>query len=380
MGILDGFVQGAAEQSTNLLNDEIRSNAAMDKQKAMAAYNAELADRRERTLMELRQKMADAPLNRIGAKAKEFAGQDVPMEAEQPEPVKKTGGILNAGEMTGVDGKPIQMQGGGDRGLVTGLPGGSQSIEEMKANVLKDPSISEEDKRGVIAQLDAQAAQENQANAARATAAVAGKTRKRTADEALSMAVDDAKINDLPGYTAYESTIGKTERDNRRVDNQERKADISEKKNDAEAADRKRRADWLQTHQTEALELQREIARTNAQRGGADAKDPAAVSTARWLAANKDDPVMMEAWEKANQTKTKDVKSIAADLMAKSVPSISVEEAVTRARALVDAADGPGKPQGKTVPNGLPAGSRQIGTSGGKPVYETPDGKRIIQK
>jgi len=30
-------------------------------------------------------------------------------------------------------------------------------------------------------------------------------------------------------------------------------------------------------------------------------------------------------------------------------------------------------------PSALPKGSRQVGTSGGKPVYETPDGKRFIQ-
>jgi hypothetical protein len=37
----------------------------------------------------------------------------------------------------------------------------------------------------------------------------------------------------------------------------------------------------------------------------------------------------------------------------------------------------PPKP-GASAPKGLPAGARQIGTSGGKPVYELPDGKRII--
>jgi hypothetical protein len=30
-------------------------------------------------------------------------------------------------------------------------------------------------------------------------------------------------------------------------------------------------------------------------------------------------------------------------------------------------------------PSALPAGARQIGTSGGKPVYQTPDGKQFIQ-
>lgn len=36
--------------------------------------------------------------------------------------------------------------------------------------------------------------------------------------------------------------------------------------------------------------------------------------------------------------------------------------------------------QADTAPAGLPQGAKQIGTSGGKPVYETPDGQRFIQK
>lgn len=37
-------------------------------------------------------------------------------------------------------------------------------------------------------------------------------------------------------------------------------------------------------------------------------------------------------------------------------------------------------PAKTAAPAALPAGAKQIGTSGGKPVYETPDGKRFIQK
>ncbi len=37
-------------------------------------------------------------------------------------------------------------------------------------------------------------------------------------------------------------------------------------------------------------------------------------------------------------------------------------------------------PASAGLPPGLPAGSRQIGTSGGKPVYQTPDGRRLIQE
>lgn len=40
----------------------------------------------------------------------------------------------------------------------------------------------------------------------------------------------------------------------------------------------------------------------------------------------------------------------------------------------------PPAPRAPGAPSGLPAGARQIGTSGGKPVYETPDGKRFIEE
>lgn len=368
MNFFEGMAEGAANQATGILNAQMRDDAQLDKQQALAKFNADLEEKKTRTRLALEQEFRDAPLNRLGTKAKELAGQEVPVEAEQVAPVTTTGGILSRDGMVGVDGKPIQKT-GESRGLATGLPGGAQSIAEMKDQILNDPNVSEEDKRGLVAQLDAQAAQENQANAARATAAVAGKTRKRTADEALLAAVDDAKINDLPAAAAYEANIGKPKRDERRADNLERKSDLQEKKNDAEAADRKRRADWLQTHQTEALELQREIARTNAQRGGADAKDPAAVSTAKWLAANKDDPVMMDAWERANQTKSKDVKGIAADLMAKD-PMLSAAEAVTKARELVEASDAPKNGADKPITQAeyakLPSGA----------VFTAPDGSK----
>jgi hypothetical protein len=39
----------------------------------------------------------------------------------------------------------------------------------------------------------------------------------------------------------------------------------------------------------------------------------------------------------------------------------------------------PAAPRAEPKPIGLPDGARKIGTSGGKAVYETPDGKRFIQ-
>jgi hypothetical protein len=60
-------------------------------------------------------------------------------------------------------------------------------------------------------------------------------------------------------------------------------------------------------------------------------------------------------------------------------PSAAYEKAKTlRALTATIREDAAPKPESATA--GLPKGAKQIGTSGGKPVYETPDGKRFIQK
>lgn len=345
MSFMDGFIGGAAEQATGILNNQMRDEATLDKQQALAQFDADLSEKKERALLQLRQEMADAPLNRIGAKAKEFAGQEVPLEAA---PVTDLSATPGAG------------------GLVTGGMRGNYAELQAKA---KD--LPEEDRQPYLDQIKRQFDSETET----AKAGILGQTRKRTADEALGMAAEDAMVNDPAAYAEYQAKIEKPAREDRRIDSLERKDDLQEKKNDAYAAEQSKRSDWMQTHQTEVLELQREVAKQNAQRGAAGDKDPAGVSTARWLAANKDDPVMMEAWEKANHTKSKDVKSIAVDLMAKSTYPMEPSEAVAKARALVEAADAPKK--ATDTPNGMTL----IGhTPDGKPVYRNAAGKQVVGK
>lgn len=56
---------------------------------------------------------------------------------------------------------------------------------------------------------------------------------------------------------------------------------------------------------------------------------------------------------------------------------VAPNDPVAKAQSLTEATRS--KPSADT-PAGLPAGARQIGTSGGKPVYQTPDGKKFIVK
>lgn len=212
MSLFDAFVGGAADQATGILDRQMKEEADLERQKQLTQFQADLAEAKMRTTLAIQQEFRDAPLKRLGSKAQEFAGQDVPVDA--PEPVTKVSGILASGaQIPGTDGKPIQIpEGTSDRGIIG-------NIAALKKQVEEDKSMSAEDRAGFLAQLESQAAAENKANAD----SVAGKTRSRTSDEAMQSALDWAKVNDPVAYADYQSRIGRSDRDERRIDNQEKR-------------------------------------------------------------------------------------------------------------------------------------------------------------
>lgn len=117
------------------------------------------------------------------------------------------------------------------------------------------------------------------------------------------------------------------------------------------------------------------------------AKTPAEIQLIERI---QSDPEFAAAYQKAQDMKGKSrserIEAIAADLLAKNgfrYAKTGTQGALTDAAAIVDAAGGakPTAASPKSNAGGvasLPAGSKQIGTAGGKPVYQTPDGKRFI--
>jgi hypothetical protein len=154
--------QALAEQSSSL---------ELDRQQRLAEFKAALEERTK-----------NAPLNRIADKAKSLAQEDVPQEAD---PVSS----LTGAGVTGFDGKAPDSSG------FKGDP------RELLAAIAKMPDGV--DKQRAMAQLRSQYGADVESN----KAAVAGKTRKRSADEALDAALEDAKLNDLPGYVAAKAII-----------------------------------------------------------------------------------------------------------------------------------------------------------------------------
>jgi len=186
MGWLDGFVGGAGAAMADTANQQMQ-----EAEKArLAQINADLDQKKVIAIYQAQNDIQNAPLNRFAALAQQEATKDEPVA---PAPVTETTGILDPSAMGGVDGLPIQTQGGNDVGL-------SGNIAALRRQIMLTPvsQMSAEDRAGALAQLDAQADQQRQANAD----AVAGQTRKRTPDEAEQAAFEKAKFSDPQAYLA----------------------------------------------------------------------------------------------------------------------------------------------------------------------------------
>lgn len=193
---LIGALGGMGEAGVQIGMQNMRDWAAQDLAKQRDDAEAERQKSLIRLKMDMEQQQKDAPLNRLGEKAKEFAAAEVPVQADS---VKALIGSMPDGA-------------GGQR---TGMKGDIETLKKM-ADKLPDA-----DRQPYLDQLAAQQAGDQ----AKADSAVAGKTRKLTGDESLAKAVEWARANDLPAVAAYESQIGKPMRDDRRLDNQERRDD-----------------------------------------------------------------------------------------------------------------------------------------------------------
>jgi hypothetical protein len=363
MSLING-ISRAAYAAGDYYAKSAQADQAAATQRSATQYQAQLQQERDQRLEEAK----NAPLNRITALARTKMTEEVPVEAE---PVTAVSGVNDQGEKFGFKG----------------------DIEKMRASINALPDG--EDKTKAMAQLDAQVSQDT----ARANSLVNGKTRKRTADEALAAAVDEAKTTDLPALAAYETQIGKPARDERRVANQETK---EENRFNAATEAEKRRA------QTDARKAEIDLRKLDLQQGSLDSQ-------------NRRIDALIAHWDRSDDAK--DVKAEGKTATPERLYSIvnamnatiknlndgsrgktpdekaawqqQYDTAVRvrdRASGLLDAnlsergaPDSSAKPApaGKTtapaIPS-LPTGAKQIGTSGGKPVYETPDGKRFIQK
>jgi hypothetical protein len=229
MSFLDGFAGGAAGAGADILQDERKSATQVSAAKSLADYNSELDLKKVKAIEE----MKNAGLGRISAGAQAKMNEEVPLEAA---PVKSVSGTNEAGEKFGFEGD-IATQ----RKAIETI---ADPVQRQEAMDQLNRQVAGETKQGLIN--------------------VVGKTRKRTADEALDAAVSDAKVNDLPAYADYEARVGKPLRDERRID-------VSEKKSDAAAANAAKEGD--RKAQADARKFEIDLKRLDLQQGGLDAQN-----------------------------------------------------------------------------------------------------------
>ncbi len=203
-GAMGGLGQGMVNEAETLRKqDEIkqryqsetdlmtlRANLEEGKAKALADYNE------GKTIATEQRKVA--PLKRVGEAAQEIAGKEVPLQGSDVQ-------SLEGGKGNAFDGQPLKTKGmQGNVGIimkqVESMPEG-----EDKANILKQ----------IKNQQDAEAE---------------GKTRTVGNDEAVKIALDKLKVSDPEAYAAYETAIGKSLRDERKLDNQANAAEIKDRR------------------------------------------------------------------------------------------------------------------------------------------------------
>lgn len=250
MSFFESFLGGAAQAGTNILQDQMKEEQVQ----RMAKFQEELAMERQRTINAMNQQnkiadeeraqaRAEAPLKRMGGIIFEKRNQDVPLEAA---PVTKLSGQGEA-----FDGQALTMG---------GLQGDPAKLRKM-AEAMPDG----EDKTNILKQLDNQMASDTKTT----KDAVAGKTRKLTADEAEQAALSEALANDPVAYAAYQRDIGAPRRAERRVDIADAREVSRDKKADADVEDRRSRMDWQQEFQTRQLEQQKTLSNLAASRDSA---------------------------------------------------------------------------------------------------------------
>ena len=216
MGALAGAGNALGEIATARIASDMEGERDMRRaglERENYALKSGIDAKRAEALEIFKEERRQAPLQRISDKAKGYNGQDIPLEAA---PVTSLSGINEGGKKFGLQG----------------------DLKVLRAALDKEPDS--QNKTEAIAQLEKQIATDTKTQ----QGIVSGKTRKRTSEEALALAVDDAKGNDLNAYAAYEAQIGKPLRDDRRIDGNE-KRDDARAVTSARESDRKAQSDAL---------------------------------------------------------------------------------------------------------------------------------------
>lgn len=172
MSIIMGVLGGIGDAGLQLTRDNAKRWHDEDMQKQQAQLQQDKAE----ALARFQVNLAAEPANRLAAKARDFAKEEVPVE---PEEVKRTSGRDPESKFS-KDGETVGLVG--------------YTRDQIAA--YKDPAM--------LAQFDRQMAVDKQA----AIDKVKGMTRPRTSQEAMDAAMEDSLIADPQAYAAGKAILG----------------------------------------------------------------------------------------------------------------------------------------------------------------------------
>lgn len=180
MSFLDAFIGGAAQTGVGIIDQQMRDDAQLKNQQAMAQMNSNLDLQRQQAILAIQQEYRDAPIKRFGAMAQKLQGEQVPVEAS---PVT---------DASGRDPMLAANTAGQQDPITSGMTGKYADLVAQAKN------LPPEDQQPYLDQLKRQFG----ADQATAKEAVSGQFRSRTNDEAFNAALDHLKLSDPAAYAA----------------------------------------------------------------------------------------------------------------------------------------------------------------------------------
>jgi len=215
-GIIAGALGGAGQGMVNEADAMRRRDDVQQRMQGeadLAVLRESLSEKKAMAIAKLSESQAIAaeqrrvaPLKRVGDAAQEIAGSEAPLQASDIQ-------TLEGGKGNAFDGQPLKTKGmQGNVGLIM------RQVESMPEG---------EDKTNILKQIKNQQAAEAE-----------GKTRTISNDEAVKIALNKLKVSDPEAYAAYEMTIGKSDREDKRLEIAGKNAELKDARDRAIADQR----------------------------------------------------------------------------------------------------------------------------------------------
>ena len=315
-------ISGAAEGMSEGIRNDMKQAGRLEEIQALR--DADLM--KQKAIERFKVDLAAEPAKRFGGLINQSSNEPVPLEAA---PVTKT-----------------TSEGAHAVGLQDGLVG----MTRDQVEAYQDPEM--------LAQYDKQMGEDKRLTEEK----VAGKTRPRNQAEAIKEAIRKAESS---------GDIQAADAGNKYYAGTQSKADIEEKKLESREKIEQKRIEQRDRHDDKIAEAM--MARIESASGGKAGNKTALIQNAEYLKSlgYSDDKIEKFIFEK-KEIPLEDVaaKILAGDKFGEMTPAQAAQKAIALR-------DGLRKPAPKPMGT-LPDGAKQVGTSGGKPVYQTPDGKKYI--